>query len=200
VRKIPLRPALLLSLGLVLYGCTAQANDLVNMYENSSESGYISGDGRIIYPPEPQRGEPVVFSGILDTGESFSSEQLAGRVAVINFWYAACPPCRKEAEKLNSLREHYPETEVAMVGVNIRDSKEVSLRFGKDFAVRYPSLLDAGENAVQLAFADTELPPNSVPTTLVLDQMGRVSARISGLIESESVLSGIIDELLGEKS
>jgi hypothetical protein len=53
---------------------------------------------------------------------------------------------------------------------------------------------------VQLAFAEGKLAPNSVPTTLILDRQGRVAARISGLIQSPSVIADIIDELLAEKA
>ncbi len=50
-----------------------------------------------------------------------------------------------------------------------------------------------------LAFAG-DVPPNAVPTTLLLDKQGRVAARFSGAIESPDVVSTVLDDLLAEKS
>jgi hypothetical protein len=42
------------------------------------------------------------------------------------------------------------------------------------------------------------MPPNAVPTTLVLDREGRVAGRISGLIRDPSILAAMIDRVLEE--
>lgn len=191
-------PAALLT-GL-LAGCTAQADHLAGVYETGSGGGYISGDGRVVQPPASDREAPVAFAGTLDTGDAFSSEDVAGKVVILNFWYASCPPCREEAPDLEKLRVQFEDDEVVVLGVNVSDTADVALGFEKRFGVGYPSIVDAADNAVQLAFAQGSLPPNAVPTTLVLDRQGRVAARVSGLIDSPSVIAGIVDELLAEKA
>jgi len=188
------------ALAAVLAGCTPEAGHLADQYENGTGDGYVSGDGRVVQPPAAEREEPVAFAGTLDTGEHFDSADAVGKVVVVNFWYASCPPCREEAPDLEALRAQFEGDEVVMLGVNVNDSADVSLGFAKKFGVGYPSIVDAADNAVQLAFADGRLAPNSVPTTLILDRQGRVAARISGLIESPSVVSDIVDELLAEKA
>lgn len=188
------------ALAALLSGCTQEADHLAGQYESGTGGGYISGDGRVIQPPASEREAPVAFAGTLDTGEAFDSADLLGQVVVVNFWYASCPPCREEAPDLEALRAQFEGDEVVMLGVNVSDSADVSLGFAKKFGVGYPSIVDAADNAVQLAFADGKLAPNSVPTTLILDREGRVAARISGLIESPSVVADIVDELLAEKA
>ena len=51
---------------------------------------------------------------------------------------------------------------------------------------------------VQLAFANSGMPPNAVPTTFIMDREGRVAGRISGLISDQSILAAMIDRVLEE--
>lgn len=184
---------------LVLTGCSAQAEHLAGVYE-SGGGDYISGDGRLISLALDSREAPVDFGGPLDTGGTFSSEDVRGDVVIVNFWYASCPPCRQEAPDLEELHQQYLDADVTMVGVNVYDSAGTALRFAEEFGVTYPSIIDADTNDVQLAFADGKLAQNAVPTTLILDRQGRVAARFSGLITSPSVISEIVDDLLAEKA
>ena len=200
-RRIGLRlavPATLLAV--LLAGCTPEAGHLADVYESGSGGGYISGDGRVVQPPASDREAPVAFSGTLDTGDAISSDELAGKVVILNFWYASCPPCREEAPDLEKLRAQFAGEDVVVLGVNVSDTADVALGFEKRFGLGYPSIVDAADNAVQLAFADGALPPNAVPTTLLLDRQGRVAARVSGLIGSPSVVADIVGELLAEKA
>ena len=40
--------------------------------------------------------------------------------------------------------------------------------------------------------------PNAVPVTLIIDREGRVAGRISGLIQSRSILTSMIDTVVAE--
>ena len=180
---------------LALAGCTAN-DSLADQYAEGSGDGYISGDGSIKEIPVDQRGEPVDFSGTDERGESISSADFAGSVYVVNFWYAACPPCRTEAPDLAALSAEY--TDVPFVGVNIFDGAEVATTFATKFEVPYPSILDVDTASVQLAFAGV-VSPNAVPTTLVIDREGRVAARISGVVREQSILAAMIDTVVAEK-
>lgn len=177
-----------------LAGCSGESGGLLDDYDRGG-GGYISGDGTVFVPEEP--GEPVDFAGETDQGTTISSEELRGGVAVVNFWYAACPPCRVEAADLEELHREYADAGVAFVGVNVRDAAATARTFADEFGVTYPSILDAESNDVQLAFAG-QVAPNAVPTTLVLDREGRVTARISGLVSDPALLATFIDDALGE--
>ena len=185
---------------LILTGCASQqATHLTDVYESGS-GDYISGDGRLITLTPESRDEPVSFSGALDMGGDFDAEAARGDVVIINFWYAACPPCRIEAPDLEELHQQYLDADVTMVGVNVRDTAGTSLTFAEEFGITYPSIIDNETNDVQLVFADGKLGQNAVPTTLVLDRQGRIAARYSGLITSPSVISEIVDDLLAEQA
>jgi len=185
---------LLLSTALLLTGCT---NDpLAQQYADGSGQGYITADGAYTELPVEARDEPVAFSGTDESGAAISSEDYAGQVYVVNFWYAGCPPCRAEAPDLAALSTEY--SEVPFLGVNITDSEDVASVFATKYEITYPSIIDARDSAVQLAFAGS-VAPNAVPTTLVVDREGRVAARISGLIRDPSILSSMIDTVLAEE-
>ena len=159
---------------------------------------YVSGDGTTHYWPADQRGDPIVFAGETETGDSLSSDELAGKVVLVNFWYASCGPCRTEAADLNDLYDLYAEAGVAFVGVDVRDSAAQAQSFIDEFDVLYPSILDVTDNAVTLAFA-TPAPPTTTPTTYLLDVDGRVAARVTSAIQSPSVVAAMIDDLLAER-
>lgn len=178
---------------LLLAGCT---NDpLAEQYADGSGQGYVSSDGAYVEIPLDQRDAPIVFAGVDEQGNDVSSDDFAGKVSVINLWYASCPPCRSEAPDLKALSEKY--TDVPFLGVNISDSADVAIAFNKKFEIPYPSIMDANTASVQLAFAGI-VAPNAVPTTLVLDAEGRVAARISGLLRDPSILASMIDTVVAE--
>lgn len=187
--------AIALALVVALAGCS---NDpLADQYADGSGQGYISGDGAYTELAPAERDAPVEFSGVDETGSPISSDDFAGSVYVVNFWYASCPPCRSEASDLKALSEQY--TDVPFLGVNISDSADVALAFAKKFEIEYPSVIDANSASVQLAFAGS-VAPNAVPTTLVVDAEGRVAARISGIIRDPSILAAMIDSVVAEGS
>jgi thiol-disulfide isomerase/thioredoxin len=181
---------------LALAGCTA-SEDLANQYSDGSGQGYISGDGAYTEIPADQRGEPIVFSGLDERAQTITSDDFAGSVYVVNFWYASCPPCRVEAPELAAVSADYPD--VPFLGVNISDSADVAITFAEKFGVPYPSIIDNATAGVQLAFAGS-VAPNAVPTTVILDRQGRVAARISGVIQDASILESMIDTVVAEEN
>ncbi|GAA1221349.1 TlpA disulfide reductase family protein [Rhodoglobus aureus] len=187
--------AVVAGLALVTVSCSTPNESLAEQYQNGSEEGYISGDGSTVEIPVSNRDEPVTYEATLDTGETVSSSDFDGSVYVVNFWYSSCPPCRLEAPDLAALSVEYPD--VPFLGVNVSDTAETSRTFASDFAVPYASVVDAKTAGVQLAFAGS-VPPNAVPTTLVVDSKGRVAARISGLVRDPSILAAMMDSVIAE--
>ncbi|MDA7814790.1 TlpA family protein disulfide reductase [Pontimonas sp.] len=183
---------------LATVSCTSTSDALAEQYRDGSGANYISGDGAITVLAPESRSDSVQFEGDLDTGEFFSSSDYAGSVIVVNFWYAGCPPCRVEAADLESLHQQFLSDGVAFVGVNIFDQAPTALTFANEFGVSYGSIMDVETGSVRLAFAG-QVAPNAVPTTLVLDKQGRVSARISGVITDVDLLANIIEGVLEEE-
>ena len=81
---------------------------------------------------------------------------------------------------------------VQFVGLNTRDSSLAAERFVDTMGLTFPSVQDT-DGRLQLLFADS-LPPQAIPSTLVIDREGRVAARILGKV-SAATLRGVIDEV-----
>lgn len=179
---------------LLLSGCAS--DPLADQYRAGSGKNYIAGDGSVTEIAPENRSDAVVFEGVDESGATISSRELSGEVIVVNFWYAGCAPCRAEAPVLEEAFKDSASTGVAFVGVNVRDQAETAQTFNKEFGVTYSSIIDTNGQA-QLAFA-TNVPPNAVPTTLVLDRQGRVAARILGQLKNASILATIISDVAAE--
>jgi thiol-disulfide isomerase/thioredoxin len=179
---------------LLLSGCAS--DPLAEQYRAGSGKNYIAGDGSVTEIVAENRSDAVVFEGVDESGGTISSRELLGEVIVVNFWYAGCAPCRAEAPVLEEAFEDSASTGVAFVGVNVRDQAETAQTFNAEFGVTYSSIIDTNGQA-QLAFA-TNVPPNAVPTTLVLDRQGRVAARILGQLKNASILTTIISDVAAE--
>ncbi|HEX6468663.1 MAG TPA: TlpA disulfide reductase family protein [Streptosporangiaceae bacterium] len=142
-----------------------------------SDSRYVAGDGssRVI-PPAERKPAPAARGTTLD-GRPIDLAGLRGKTVVVNFWASWCAPCRGEAPALEQVYREHRDKGVAFVGVDIKDDNEPARAFVRTFKVGYPSIVDQ-DGQVTLAFRD--VPPNAVPSTLVLDRQGRIAARVIG--------------------
>ena len=179
---------------LVLAGCVSNdplANDVI-------DQNYTSADGAITELAVSNREEPVSFESSETTnGSTISSDDYVGSVLVVNFWFAACPPCRYEAPDLAEISEKYAADGVQFLGINVYDEREVANSFEREFAIQYPSILDVSTGELRLAFSG-QLPPHGVPTTIIVDRGGRVAARLSGAILDRAVFEEMIESVLSE--
>ncbi|WP_394357797.1 TlpA family protein disulfide reductase [Microbacterium betulae] len=187
--------AAVLVLAAALAACSA--DPATEAYLSGTNQGYISGDFRVEEIPQEERGEPVEWAGVTEDGDELTSDDTAGDVVVVNFWYAACGPCRVEAPDLESVWQEYRDDEVSFVGVNTYDQADTAKSFAKQYEITYPSIIDVNDGAVKLAFA-AATPIQATPTTLVLDAEGRVAARIIGQLEGASILSTLVADALAE--
>jgi thiol-disulfide isomerase/thioredoxin len=185
-----------LAVVLVLSACSSN-EPLSEQYREGSNKGYIAGDGSVMEIPKEERSEPVTFGGVDELGEAFDSAEFKGDVLVVNFWYAGCAPCRAEAPQLQELWDEYSSQGVQFVGINVYDQAATALSFNETYGITYPSIIDVDNGAAKLAFTGT-VPPQAVPTTLVLDRNGRVAARILGQLPGKSVLSALIRDTVAE--
>jgi len=187
-----------MALVLPLTACSPSDGGPAGAWNDGTNKGYVEGDGSSTSIPPAERGEPVIFAGATEQGGRYGSDDTLGSVTVVNFWYAGCAPCRKEAPDLKAAYEAFAPKGVKFVGVNTRDQLAQALQFSEEFGIDYPSILDNQEDrAVQRAFAG-QVPLNAVPTTLVLDAEGRVAHRVVGQLAAESQLRTLIEETLAE--
>ncbi len=196
VRRIAITLVVMLiaSFVITLAGCTQ--DPLAQQYREGSSKNYIAGDGTVTEFAKSERPAFEAWSGETESGLFLKSESLLGSVVVMNWWYAACAPCRAEAPDLAALSREFQDQGVQFVGVNVRDSAETALAFDRRFGITFPSVLDAQSGEVSLAFTGV-VSPQAVPTTLVIDKEGKVASRILGRIDA-SILRTLIESVVSE--
>lgn len=185
-------------LGLAIAGSallTACSGDdpLAAQAGNSGGKNYIAEDGSVTELAVEECGEAGEFSGQTFDGDTISADTLEGP-ALVKFWYASCAPCRVEAPNLANLSQEF-SNDVDFVGVNVRDAGDTAAAFERTFGIDYPSI-EGRDGKILLDFADY-VPPQAVPTTLILDAEGRVAARVLGAVEHstlKSLLTGVVEE------
>ena len=175
-----------------LSGCAATADAGA---EQDSGAGYVAGDGSLATWEPEQRDGAIDLLGQTYDGEQVDLGQWRGEVVVVNFWYAACPPCRAEAPDLAAVAEDYTDEGVHLLGVNHTDDAGTALAFERSFDVPYPSLNDTDAEGV--AAMQGVVPLRAMPSTVVLDTEGRVSGRIIGQVQP-ATLRALIDDTLAE--
>jgi thiol-disulfide isomerase/thioredoxin len=188
IRRVLTVPALVL-LGGVLAGCAGAGA----AQSGGGDSHYVAGSpvSEVIKDRKPA---PAIKGTTLD-GKPLDLSSFKGKLTVVNFWASWCAPCRAEAPTMQKVYDETKASGVQFVGVDIKDGKENAQAFLRTFKITYPSLYD---QAGQIALAFRDIPPNAVPSTLVIDRQGKIAARAIGSV-SYSPLRDIVTKLAAEK-
>jgi thiol-disulfide isomerase/thioredoxin len=144
---------------------------------STQQINYIPGKGVLtVYAVGHRKLAPQVAGTDLG-GKPLSLSSYAGKVIVLNFWASWCPPCRSEAPALEQIATDTHASGVQFVGVDIRESGPTD---GPNFVaahhIDYPSFADQSSR-IALAFRNSGVPPETPPSTLIIDRQGRIAAR-----------------------
>ena len=189
-----MRRTVLAALGTVLLAGCSTGSGAVDV-NNAGQYRFVAGTpaGEVI--PADERAAAPEFSGQLLGGGDYSSTELAGDVAVLNFWGSWCAPCRVETPEFQEVYADVRDQGVAFLGLNVKEaSEQFAVAFVDRFGIEFPSLYDP-RGEVALAFRG--YPANAIPSTIVLDTEGRVAAVYTGTVSKEN-LRTVIDRVLGE--
>lgn len=138
--------------------------------------------------PESERGEPLDLTGVDLDGNPLALSDYRGDVTVVNSWATWCAPCRTEMPEFAEVARKLDGQGVSFVGINVQDDLEGAREYTAD--TPYRSIVDDdGSLVAQIP----DVPPRSLPVTVILDREGRVAVRIVGPI----VLGTLQDTVLG---
>jgi len=152
--------------------------------------GYITGKGSVTFVAQDDREDAPTITGETLAGESFDAADHLGQVVVLNVWGSWCPPCRAEAGDIKAAVEEMDETVV--MGINIRDREADAEAFVRDEDLNYDSIYDE-DGSLMLEFYGM-LRPDSVPSTIVLDEQGRIAGLVLGSVTT-ATLVGLVDDV-----
>jgi cytochrome c biogenesis protein CcmG, thiol:disulfide interchange protein DsbE len=141
----------------------------------------LGHDPRLI--PSPLVGKPMpAFAGTTLEGDRFSSADLAGKPAVVNFWASYCiPSCVDEHPVLLDLAARHGD-ELQIVGVLVNDTPDGARGFLARYGqVSWPNMLNADGN-ITIDYGVT-----GPPETFFVDARGIVVGRHVGPLTSAVV-------------
>ncbi len=147
--------------------------------------------------PADRKPAPTVTGTTFD-GKTFTLADHKKSLVVLNFWASWCPPCRAEGPGLVSVSTALAPQGVQFVGINAKENDEAAARaYAAAIKSTYPTVLDR-DGTIGLAFTTNgTLPPDAIPSTLVVDREGRLAARILGPITVPR-LTALLQSLVAE--
>jgi thiol-disulfide isomerase/thioredoxin len=171
--------------------------------------GYVrSPESRLTAPARTSSGPPLQLIKNAAVVATFEARDLDGgriasdlwrdKVTLVNFWATWCAPCRAEIPDLIALQEKYRDR-LQIVGVSVDEAPAEAVRaFAQAHRINYPVVMATHE--ITRAFPGVF----ALPTTFVLDQLGRVVQKHVGLVNvgvyehAARVLSGLDDHAIEE--
>jgi peroxiredoxin len=103
------------------------------------------------------------------SGHVASSDQLKGKVVVVNVWGTWCGPCVGEAADIDTFYKKFKaDSNVALVTVSYGDTPQAVRAFMASRRLTFPVLMDDGH------WVDQKLHVPAYPTTYVVHRTGRI--------------------------
>jgi cytochrome c biogenesis protein CcmG/thiol:disulfide interchange protein DsbE len=116
-----------------------------------------------------------------------------GKVVLVNFWETWCAPCRIEIPWFIEFERQYKDRGFAILGVALdSDGWSVVRPYMQEKRINYRIVL--GNDQVAQLYGGVE----ALPTTFVVDRIGRIAATHVGLIGKKEYESQI-EQLLGSE-
>jgi thiol-disulfide isomerase/thioredoxin len=175
---------------LILASCARTGAD--EQTRSAGQVGYPDVPRNLTRVPPDQRKElPSVSGPALGSNQTISTQDYRGKVVVINVWGSWCPPCRKEAPDLQAASVETKDV-AQFVGITSKDYDPAPAEaFVRSFKITYPSIYDP-TGKVLLAFAG-DLPPSAIPSTMIIDQQGRLAVRVLSEVSKITLVDMIND-------
>jgi thiol-disulfide isomerase/thioredoxin len=170
-----LRPVVALALALLVAGCSGPSGD-----PSSTGNGAPALTlGLSTYAPDQRVTIPAISGPTLD-GSTLDLHSFSGSVVVLNVWASWCAECRSESPALATLATDPRLSQVRFVGIDEQDKPAAAQSFASAAGTTYPHLVDPdGSLLARIPL----VPSTAIPSTVVIDQEGRIAARVIGVVD-----------------
>lgn len=121
---------------------------------------------------EPQEAIDFTLKDL--KGKTHTLSDYKGKLVFLNFWATWCPPCRAEMPSMQKMYEESDKDKFVMLAVNLREPANKVEDFAQKNGYTFPILLDSSGRI------GSKYRVHSIPTTFIVDQGGKLVAKISG--------------------
>lgn len=136
-----------------------------------------------------QQAPEVTFIGI--DGQKISSQDLRGKVVMVNFWATSCTTCVKEMPQMVETYNKYKGKGLEFVAVAMSyDRPDYVLNYAATRQLPFKVALDAGGDLAR-QFGDVSM----TPTTFVISKDGKILKRYLGEPDFDA-LHALLDKSL----
>jgi peroxiredoxin len=103
-------------------------------------------------------------------GNTWTLQNLQGKVVLVNFWATWCPPCRKEMPDLDELSTELKAKGLVVLAISNEEPQKVRA-FAAEHRYRFPLLLDTDGNVSK------HFRVEGIPKTFIYNRDGRLAAQ-----------------------
>jgi peroxiredoxin len=133
-------------------------------------------------PAAPLAGHYAPAATLVDlSGNSVALSTLRGKVVLLNFWYAACEPCRLEMPALERYYRAHEGEGFVVAGANIADDTLTTKRVADAMGISYLVFRDPG----QRAYATFQV--GKTPSSFIFDRAGVIRQVVVGPLDAASL-------------
>lgn len=137
----------------------------------SAREAAVAADRGISVLPFPEVGKPFEFSLSGPDGEQILSQELRGRVVVVDCWATWCRPCMAKMSKLKALAAELGSSNVALVGVNFDIQSTKAQAAVDSLHLSWPQVFVPADDVVRRFWHDVAT-VRSLPRLFVIDRDG----------------------------
>lgn len=112
-----------------------------------------------------------------------------GKAILIRFWTVDCTACAKEMPELDEIYKTHKDKGLTIIGINVRQPKDVVKRFTEEHYLSFPILLDTYSKISK------KYGIHGVPVSFILSKDGTVTDKIYGEIDKETLEGLIVKQL-----
>jgi thiol-disulfide isomerase/thioredoxin len=115
-------------------------------------------------------------------GETISTDKLAGKVVLLDFWATWCSPCMRKMPELKSLHEKHKNAGLEIVGLSLDTDSAKAREAYQKLALSWPLHVIPADPNSRAALRDVT-GIQSVPRLILLDRNGMVRADLNAWSE-----------------
>jgi thiol-disulfide isomerase/thioredoxin len=106
-----------------------------------------------------------------------SSDDLKGKILLVNFWATWCPPCRKEIPSLMKIHAKYKDQGVSVIGISMDEGgRKMVSKFTDKLKINYPVFI--GDAKIGRGFGGVM----GIPVSFLVVSEGNQVKRLYGYI------------------
>ena len=141
--------------------------------------------------PPGEVGSVVPEFSVTDIhGRTMTSEDLRGKVLLVDYWSTWCKPCEKEMPGYQRLQEKYRDREFIVIGIafdgNMKMGDETVEHYATRLKIEYPLVLDLPQ--LQKNFGSIQ----GLPTTFLIDRNRKIRFKVVGFEYAEKIEAALL--------